>query len=52
MVNKTNIATGAAMIFAGAGDIIATQSVCPVCIGAITGGAGLIANEFGIKIRK
>ncbi|MBS3067823.1 hypothetical protein J4450_03915 [Candidatus Micrarchaeota archaeon] len=53
MLNKTNIATGAAMILGGAGEIIATGGAfCPLCIGAITSGTGIIANEFGLRINK
>ena len=52
MADKTNLATGAAMMLAGAGEIVATQSICPLCIGAITGGAALIAGELGLKIKK
>ena len=53
MLNKTNIATGAVMILGGAGEIIATGGAfCPLCIGAITGGATIIAGELGIKLKK
>ena len=52
MANKTSIATGAAMMIAGTGEIIATQSICPLCIGAITGGVAMIAGEFGLRIKK
>ncbi len=52
MLNKTNIATGAAMFLAGIGEIAVTRAACPLCIGAITGGAGIMANEFGLRIRK
>ena len=52
MLNKTNIATGAAMLFAGIGEIAVTRAPCPLCIASITSGAGIIANEFGLRIKK
>jgi len=52
MLNKTNIATGAAMFLAGAGEIAVTRAPCPLCIGAITGGFYIITNEFGLKLKK
>ena len=50
MLNKTNIATGAAMFLAGLGEIAVTRAPCPLCIGAIAGGAGIIVNEIKIKL--
>lgn len=50
MLNKTNIVGGFALILGGLGEIVSAQAICPLCIGAITGGAAMIANEFGITL--
>ncbi|MDO8554834.1 MAG: hypothetical protein Q7S22_08545 [Candidatus Micrarchaeota archaeon] len=52
MLNKTNIVAGVMLILGGLGEIVSTQAICPLCIGAITGGGTVIANEFGIKLNK
>lgn len=52
MINKTNLTGGVALIMGGLGEMIATQSVCPLCIGAIGGGSAMIADSFGIKLNR
>ncbi len=46
MLNKTNLATGATMILAGAGELAVMRTPCPLCIGAITAGAAIIVKEL------
>jgi hypothetical protein len=44
------MASGAMLILGGLGEIVATRAVCPLCIGAIAGGAGMI--KHGLQMKK
>ncbi|HLC69315.1 MAG TPA: hypothetical protein VJH24_05740 [Candidatus Bilamarchaeaceae archaeon] len=47
-INKKHAAAGAALIFAGVAETLATGVPCPLCIGAVGSGIYTIKQSVGL----